>query len=100
MAIVVYLHTGEFRTPEKSLGLWRKRIDDSVHGSSCPFDHTVRNVLGCICTALRHVFRRSHRSGLNRANGNGEGENDRKQRFHSTNDSFLTACMRLPAAVV
>jgi hypothetical protein len=66
------------------LALWRERIDYSVHGPSCPLNHTVRDVLGCDRTTLRHVFRFSHRSRLNRANGNGKCENDRKERFHST----------------
>jgi hypothetical protein len=44
----------------------------------------VRDILGCVCATLSHVFRCSHRSGLNRAKGNGERENDREQRFHST----------------
>ena len=76
--------------------LWRERIDYSAHGSSCALDHTVADVLGGVHRALRHVFRCSHRSGLGRANGNGEGEYYRKQRFHSTKYSFLTARMRLP----
>jgi hypothetical protein len=71
-------------TRKNGHGLWCERIDYSVHRSSCALDHTVRDILGCICTALRHIFRCSHRSGLSRANGNGEGEYDRKQRFHST----------------
>lgn len=66
------------------LGLRRKRIDYSVDGPSCAFHNTVPHILGCICSALRHVFRRSGRSGLNRAYGNGEGEDDRKERFHGT----------------
>jgi hypothetical protein len=85
MAIVgAPAHRRVSNTRKNCLGLRRERIDYSVHRSSCALDHTVRDIPGCICTALRHVFRCSHRSGLNRANGNGEGENDRKQRFHST----------------
>jgi hypothetical protein len=64
--------------------LWRECIDYSTHSSLCALDHTVAHVLSGVHRTLRHVFRCSHRPGLNRANGNGEGENDRKQRFHST----------------
>jgi hypothetical protein len=71
-------------TRENSLALWRERIDHSTHGSFCALDHTVADILAGVHRTLRHVLRCSHRSGLNRANGNGEGENERKQRFHST----------------
>jgi hypothetical protein len=30
------------------------------------------------------------------ANGEGKGEDDRQERFHSTKYSILTACLRLP----
>ena len=69
---------------KSSFALWRERIDYSAHGSSRALDHTVADIFGCLHTALRHVLRCSGRSGLNSANGNGEGEDDRKQRFHST----------------
>jgi hypothetical protein len=55
----------------------------------------VANIFGCLHTALRHVFCCSSRSRLNRANTNGKGDNYRKERLHSTNDSFPTARMRL-----
>ena len=85
MAIVgAPAHRRVSNTRKNCLGLWRERIDHSVHGSSCALDHTVRDILRGDRTTLRDVFRCSRRSGLNRANGNGEGENDRKQRFHST----------------
>jgi hypothetical protein len=71
-------------TRKNCLALGRERIDYGTHGSFCALDHTVADVLGGVHRTLCHVFRCSHRSGLNRANGNGEGENDRKQRFHST----------------
>lgn len=71
-------------TRKNCLALWRERIDNSTHGSSRALDHTVTDVLGGVHRTLCHVFRCPHRSGLSRANGNGEGENDRKQRFHST----------------
>ena len=50
-----------------------ERIDYSVHGSSCAFHNFVPNIFGFLYSALRHVFRRSGRSRLNRANGDGEG---------------------------
>jgi hypothetical protein len=71
-------------TLKNCLGLRRERIDYSVHGFSCALHDALHDVLGCICTALRHVFRCSDRSSLDRANRDGEGENNRKQRFHST----------------
>ena len=57
------------------------------------------NIFGCLHTALRHVFCCSSRSRLNRANTNGKGDNYRKERLHSTNDSFLTPRMRLPTDI-
>jgi hypothetical protein len=59
-------------------------MDYSVHRSSRAFDHTVRDIPGCVHTTLRHVFRCPDRASLNRANGNGERENDRTKRLHST----------------
>ena len=41
-------------------------------------------------SAMSAMFRQS------RANGDGEGENDRKERFHSTKYSLVTARVRLP----
>jgi len=60
-----------------------------MHGPFCALDHTVADVLGGVHRTLRHVFRCSRRPGLSRANRNGDGENDRKQRFHSTK-SFVS----------
>ncbi len=70
--------------PVRTLALWRERIDYSTHGSSRALDNTVADVLSGVHRTLRHVLRCSHRPSLSRANGNGEGENDRKQPFHST----------------
>ena len=66
------------------LELWRERIDYSVYSSSCALHNAVRDILGRICSILRYAFCCSRRSRLNRANGNGEGEHDRKERFHGT----------------
>jgi len=56
--------------------LWRERRNYSVHGSSCALNNTVADVLGSLYGALCHMFRCSHRSGFNRANGNGKCEHD------------------------
>jgi hypothetical protein len=37
---------------------------------------------------------------LNSANGEGDGENNRKERFHGTKVSLPTSCMRLPIDLV
>ena len=60
----------------RCLGLGTERVDYSVHGSSCALDSAVRDVLGCVCSALRHVPRRADRPSLNADSGNGEGEHD------------------------
>lgn len=72
------------RVVKTALDLWRERMDYGVHGSSGAFDHTVADVLGSLRGTLRHVFRCSRRSRLNRANGDGEREKYRKECFHST----------------
>src|SRR6266496_5657853 len=72
------------KSRKNSSALWRQRINYSVHGPSCALHNAVRDILGRICTILRHVFCCSKRSGLNHANGNSEGEDDRKERFHGT----------------
>ena len=79
--------TGEFEDSWELLGLWRKRINYSVHGSSCAFDHTVADIFGRVHSTFRNVFRCSHRSRLNRgdgAHGNAKRENYRNERFHGT----------------
>jgi hypothetical protein len=55
-----------------------------VHGSPCAFDHTVADIFGRVHSTFRNVFRCSHRSRLNRADGNAKRENYRNERFHST----------------
>ncbi len=57
----------------RSLGLWSERVDYSVHSPSCAFHSAVRDILGCVRSALRHVPRRADRPGLNADSGNGEG---------------------------
>ena len=42
------------------------------------------DILGCLRSALRHVGCRVDGASLNAANGDGDGENDRKERFHGT----------------
>ena len=42
------------------------------------------NILGCLHSALRHVGCPVDGASLNAANGDGDGENDRKERFHGT----------------
>ena len=77
-------HTVEFKNRRSCLELSGQRIDGRVHGFSRAFDHAVTNVLGCLHGTPRYVGCGSDRSRLNRANGDGEGENDRKERFHGT----------------
>jgi len=62
----------------------RERIDYSVHGSSCALHHAVPDILDRLRSALRHVGCRMDGACLNAANGDGDGENDRKKRFHDT----------------
>jgi hypothetical protein len=71
-------------------------IDDCVYGSSCTLDNIVPDILGCHHSALRNVSCLFDGSRPNCANGDGEGENDRKERFHGTKYSLLTARVRLP----
>ena len=42
------------------------------------------NILGCLHSALRHVGCPVDGASLNAANGDGDGEKDRKERFHGT----------------
>ena len=44
----------------------------------------MRDILGCVRTALRHVGCSVDEARLNAAHGDGDGENDRKERFHGT----------------
>ena len=59
-----------------------ERIDYSVHGSSCALHNAVPDILGCLRSALRHVGCRVDGARLNAAHRHGDGENDRKERFH------------------
>ena len=61
-----------------------ERIDYGVHRSSCAFDSAVRDILGRVRSAPRHVRCRSDRPRLDSANRHGHPENDRKERFHGT----------------
>jgi len=60
----------------KSLGLGSERVDYSVDSPCCTLDGAVRDILGCVCSALRHVPRRADRPSLNADSGNGEGDHD------------------------
>ena len=55
-----------------------------MHRSSCALHNAVPDILDCLRSALRHVGCRVDRAGLNAANGDGDGENDRKEPFHGT----------------
>jgi len=73
-----------------------ERIDYGVHRSSCAFDSAVRDILGRVRSAPRHVRCRSDGPRLDSANRHGHPENDRKERFHGTKYSSLMARARLP----
>jgi hypothetical protein len=66
------------------LDLWGERINYSVHGSSCALHNAVPDILGCVRSALGDVGCRVDGARLNATNGEGHGDNDRKERFHST----------------
>ena len=83
--IKTHKHTGEFGEALRNcLDLSGERIDYSVYRSSCALHNAVPNILGCHRSALRHVGCRVDGASLNAANGDGDGENDRKERFHGT----------------
>ena len=88
------------RRDEKLTAPWlissRERIDHSVHGSFCPLDNAVPDILGCLRSILRHVGCRVNRPRRNGANRDGNGENDRKECFHGTKVSLPPARVRLP----
>src|SRR6266513_3469304 len=73
-----------------------ERIDYRVHGSFCALGNTMPDILGCLRSVPRHVGCPSGGSRLNSANGDGDGENDRKQCFHGTRISLPLARVRLP----
>jgi len=58
------------------LDLPGKRINYRVHGSSCPLDNAMADILRCLRSAFRHVSRRVDRPCLNAANGYCDCEND------------------------
>jgi len=66
----------EFKAPE--LGLWRERVDHSVHSSPCAFHRTVRHVLSGNGRVFRHVLRGPDRPSLNAADANSQREKYRK----------------------
>jgi hypothetical protein len=66
------------------LDLSGEPIDYSVHGSPCALNNVMPNILGCLHSALRHVGCPVDGASLNAADGDGDGENDRKERFHGT----------------
>ena len=70
-----------------------------MNGSFCALGNAVPDILGCLRSVPRHVGRRSGGSRLSSANGDADGENDRKQCFHSTKVSLLPARMRLPTSL-
>ena len=72
------------KSRKNCLDLWRERIDYRVYSSSCALHDAVRNILSGVRAILCHVSCRSHRSCLDSANGNGDREDYRKERFHST----------------
>jgi hypothetical protein len=76
-----------------------ERIDHSVHGSFCALGNAVPDILGCLRSVLRHVGCPVDGSRMNSANGDGDGENDRKECFHGTKVSLPPARVRLPIIV-
>ena len=55
-----------------------------MHSSSRALDNAVPDILGCVRSALGHVGCRVDGARLNAANGEGDRENDRKERFYGT----------------
>ena len=55
-------------------GLWRERVDHSVHSSPCAFHRTVRHVLSGNGRIFRHVPRSVDRPSLKAAETNAERE--------------------------
>ena len=80
--IETHEHEGDFKQPQELPDLSRERIDHSVDGSSCAFHNAVPDILGRVRSALRHIGCRVDRPRLDAANRDGDGENDRKERFH------------------
>ncbi len=76
-----------------------ERIDYRVHGSFCALGNTMPDILGCLRSVPRHVGCPSGGSRLNSANGDGDGENDRKECFPGTKVSLPPAPVRLPTSL-
>jgi len=72
-----------------------ERINYGVRGSFCALDKAVPDILGCLRTALRHVGCGFDGPRPNGANGDGDRKHDRKESFHGTKVSLLTARVRL-----
>jgi hypothetical protein len=72
-----------------------ERIDYSVHGSFCALGNAVPDILRCLRSVLRHVGCPSGGTRPNSANGDGNGQNDRKECFHGTKVSLLPVRVRL-----
>jgi hypothetical protein len=66
-------------------------MDYSVQGSSYTLHNAVPDIVGCLRRTLPDLGRRMNGACLNAANGNGDGENNRKERSHGTKLSLLTA---------
>ena len=70
-----------------------ERIDHSVHRSSCTLHNAVSDILGCLRSALCHVGCRVDGASPDVTNGDGDGQNDRKEHSHSTK-VFVAASSR------
>ena len=66
-----------------------------MHGSFCPLHNAVPDVPGCLRSALCDVNCRFDGPRPKGAIGDGDRENDRKECFHATKVSLLTARVRL-----
>ncbi len=79
-----YEQAHHFKGRRNCFGLSSQSIDYGMHGSSCALYRAMRDILSCVRSALRHIGRRVGGSCLNGANGHGDPENNRKERFHGT----------------
>jgi hypothetical protein len=81
----------EFTQSRKNcLDLSGEPIEYSVDSSSCALHNVVCDILSGVRSTLRHVGCPVDGARLNAAHGDGDGEDDRKERFHST-IIFVTA---------
>jgi len=67
-----------------------------MHGSFCALGNAVPYILRCFRSVLRHLGCPVDGSRPNSANGDGDGQNDRKECFHGTKVSLPPARVRLP----